>query len=702
MPAALALVVVLGAARPVAGQSAGESDRPAQPFGSGNVTRLHQQLDAGTASGAEPEDYYVVVIGDIQNSVRTFRHDVFEAIARDVRGATDERTGERVYDRVRFVILSGDMVYEGPDAIQWRYLGQALSGRAPNGSPYPNIAALAREKVILPAIGNHEILHFRLRPQTVYKDLFDDPKGVGHFKAFFAWDSLIANPHVLYPVPTDLPAEAFAAVISRNVEADQRTLREHYERGPDGRYRLRWVDTLVERASRRSDEAAGRAGPVPGEPAGDPGDLEAEKQALAARLAPLFRRAGYGTLPVINSDDMVAYGVDTGSVIYLFLDSMARGWHYPAFARLKVALHPETKDQHRLNLFSDSPFNGQIEFFRAVAQYAREHGRTLAAVMHQPAFNSSKSIYATGLGYNLWLALGLPYGPGEAGNRTMIDELLAARVSNVFTACVHGFEDTSIVVRQPEQPDHTVRWMVSGGGGGQLRLAFPPERIAQTVALYNEKLAALGGAGLPSAIEVRDHETRVGHHYLLVHVRDGRMVDVSPRFLGPQDLPARPNGPQVVFRSSISTGSSAGAGIDLIPGTWGLERLYRPLAFVNWRPSFGVGVVDYARGGTGTGARAQAAAIDLSPLAIDVHIPGANLVTLRLPGLEVWTGRASLAFLTMGVELPLVGNLADRLTPLTVGVKVSVPVGASQTARQEFGGRTRVGVTVGLRFGRPR
>ena len=106
--------------------------------------------------------------------------------------------------------------------------------------------------------------------------------------------------------------------------------------------------------------------------------------------------------------------------------------------------------------------------------------------------------------------------------------------------------------------------------------------------------------------------------------REGRIVDVSPRFLAPQDIPARPNGPQVVLRSSIATSGSVAAGIDLIPGTWGLEHLYRPLAFVNWRPSFGVGVVDYAGGGTKPGSRAQAVAIDLSPLAIDVHVPGSN------------------------------------------------------------------------------
>jgi hypothetical protein len=105
----------------------------ASQFRNGNTERVRRFLDGASAAGTL-DDYYFILVGDIQNSVRSLNHDVFNAIAKEIQEAVDERTGERLYDKIRFVILLGDMVYEGPAARQWEALARAFAGRDPDGN----------------------------------------------------------------------------------------------------------------------------------------------------------------------------------------------------------------------------------------------------------------------------------------------------------------------------------------------------------------------------------------------------------------------------------------------------------------------------------------------------------------------------------------------------------------------------------------
>jgi hypothetical protein len=674
------LAIALTASAAAAGPNAAPAADSGPGFKDKNLSRLRRFLAETSAPGNRLDDYYFVLIGDIQNSVRDLGHPVFNVIAKDIQGAVDEKTGERLYDKIRFVILLGDLVYEGPSARQWESLERAFAGRGPDGTTYPYIELLARDKPIFPALGNHEILSFRPYPQNRYKDLFDSPLGAARFKAFFAWDRLIADPHIFYPVPADLPEDIFRELTAKLPEpADRQTLAENYVLKDDGRYHLKFYENPSLR------EAEFRAG----------------RDTLAAELSALFRKAGYGTLPVLNSDNMVCYAFEAGNVVYLFLDSMARGWHYPVFSRLKKTLYPIKKDQHRLNLFTLSPYNGQTDFYRAVAAYAREHGKTLIPMMHHSIFNKFRDPYSRGVEYNSWLALGFPQAPEEKGDPTLMDDILFSNAPVTFSACVHRFETFSIVAKTPGQPDHALRWYVSGGGGGPFKPVDLPDRIQIRKDLYNQKLKNEAGPEAGRSIEVRDAEGRYGNHYLIVHVRNGEVIDVSPRFIDPKDLHRPLFRPRVALASAYySSPGSAGASLEFSPGFWGMEKFNKYLLFANWRPSLSLGFVSYNVWEKNQEVQTNALALEISPFTLECHLPRANIVTLRLLGLEWWDGRANLrrAFLTTGAEMPLFYNLSGHLENLNVGIKVYFPLHSGASADPNFGQRIKLAFTVGCRF----
>jgi hypothetical protein len=682
LSAGLLALLVLGlaafGAESGAGPAAAKSGGPA--FRDGNLDRVRRFLAETSTPGNHLDDYYFVLIGDIQNGVRDLSHPVFNVIAKDIQGAFDEKTGERLYDKIRFVILLGDLVYEGPAARQWESLEQMFAGRGPDRTTYPYIELLARDKPIFPALGNHELLSFRPRPQTRYKDLFDSPLGVDRFKAFFDWDRWIADSHIFYPVPSDLAAGLFRELSGKLLDpGDRQILADSYVLKDDGRYHLKFYENPPLR------EAEFREG----------------RDRLASTLAVVFRKAGYGTLPVLNSDNMICYAFEAGNIVYLFLDSMARGWHYPVFSRLKQTLYPDKKDQHRLNLFTLSPYNGQTDFYRAVAAYAHEHGKTLIPMMHHSIFNKARDPYSRGIEYNSWLALGFPQTPEENGDPTLMDDIIFSGAPVTFSACVHRLETFSIITKAPGKPDHTLQWYISGGGGGPFKVGNLPSRIEVREGLYNQKLRNETGPDAGRSIEVKDSEARFGNHYLLVHVKNGEVVDVSPRFINPADLRRPLLRPQVTLASTYySRPGSAGASLEFSPGFWGMEPFNKYLQFANWRPSVTLGFVNYNVWEKSQSVQTYAASLEISPFVLECHLPRANLVTLRLLGFEWWDGRRDLrrAFLTTGLEMPVFYNLFGRFERLNLGIKAYFPLRAGSRMDPSFGDKVRLAFTVGYRF----
>ncbi len=681
-PAGLLILLALT----VPGRAAGPGPAPAASagpdlrFGGGNLERVRRFLDETVASGSAFDDYYFVLLGDPQNSVRGLDRPVLDAIARNIQGAVDPKTGERLYDRIRFVIINGDMVDEGPSLRQWQAFDDALRGKGADGTSYPYLAMLVRDKPIFPNIGNHELMNFRLRPQTKYDDLFGSSKGVARFKEFFDWDRWIADPRILYPVPADLPEAAFRAVLEKLGEpSDREFLEAQYALEPDGRRHLKLYE----------------------KPPLDEAEFRAAKDLMAPNLAALFRKAGYGTLPVLSSDNMTGYAFQAGKVVYLFLDSMSRGWQYPNFARLKKALYPEDKDQHRLNLASLSPFNGQADFFHAVTEHARRNGLTVVPLLHHSFFNLSRDPYRTGVEYNSWLALGLPQAPEEKGDPTLVDEIVFSDIPMVFSSCIHRYEAFSIVARAQGRPDHILRWYVSGGGHGGAGAGTALDRSQARQDLYNAKLAAAPGQPAGRTIEIRDKEEGNGGHYLIVHVKDGRIEEVSPRFLTAEETKRPTFRPQLTLGASYALEpDTAGAGLEFSPGYWGLEKLASYLEFINWRPSLALGFVHYNVWGSAGESGDYAATFELSPFTAELHIPRANILTLRPLAFEYWDAGVALrrSFLTTGLEVPLLYDLFGHLDRLTFGLKVYFPLSAGSGADPDFGARMKLAFSVGYRI----
>jgi hypothetical protein len=673
------LIVLLALFLSVPASAAGARD-DIRKFQAHNIDLVREFLAAASKPGPAFDDYYFVLIGDIQNSPKDLGHPVFNAIAKEMRKAEDPKTGQRIYGRIRFIILNGDLVHEGSSPRQWDALGKAFEGEGPDGASYPYLRALIREKPIIPVTGNHELLRFRPQIPNHYTDLMDSTKGPVSLKAFFDWDRWIRSPDILYPVPADLPADDFREILANLGDTGEaRYLADQYALKKDGRFYLKFNENPP------LDEAEYRAG----------------KERLAPRLAAIFRKAGYGTLPVLNSDNMFCYAFEAGNVVYLVLDSMARGWHYPNFARLKRTLYPEKDEQHLLNLFSASPFNGQSDFYYAVAAYAREHGRTLVVSMHSPIFNSSRAVTNPGVGYNTWLDLGLPQPGSEKGAPSIFDDALFRDVSDVFSSCVHAYEHFTLIARAPGAADHIVQCTISGGGGGPLRANIHAGKTQPWVDAYNKKLEDLGGPLTGRSVEIENDVVGEGHHYLLVHVVDGRVVDAAPRFTDPEDFRKPAFNPHLALAASyLSAPGSVATSLEFSPGDWGMNRLNGYLTFLNWRPSVSLGIVSYDASNTGPGVRASAAVIGVSPLTIDFHLPGSNLISFPLLGFEAWLGGGNLRryFLTNGVEAPLVYDLFGVVRDLEIAIKVYSPLNLGGNSNAEFGRRTKIGFSAGYRF----
>ena len=143
-----------------------------------------------------PDDYYFVVIGDTRNMIRSDDLSGFNHIAKHIIYAKD-KNGNSIYNKIRFIVHMGDIVYEGAVKQQWDNLKKAFSTKDYFNDNYPYIKLLAKDKPIFPLLGNHEIMKFRIKKETKYMSLSGSNRGLKYFKDFFDWDKFIANPNIL-------------------------------------------------------------------------------------------------------------------------------------------------------------------------------------------------------------------------------------------------------------------------------------------------------------------------------------------------------------------------------------------------------------------------------------------------------------------------------------------------------------------------
>ena len=631
---------------------------------------------------AAAEEYYFVVVGDTRNFVRSMDLANFNQVAKEIIYARDQESGKRIYEKIKFVVHCGDFVYEGAAAEQWDNLKKAFSHKDYARNNYPYIKMLFRDKPLFPALGNHEIMDFKFKSQTKYMDLAASPAGVEYFKDFFNWDEWIRSAGILVPVPADLPEERFRQIAATIVDPARKQ---------------QFLDSYVPgRAGRRHRQMTPGVSP----------------QSLAATLADIFNGAGYHTLPVLSSDNMITYAFEYRGMVFLVLDSMARGWHYPGFTRLKKALFPDKRRQHELHLFSPSEWNGQYMFFKALQERTRRQGKKMILFMHHSPINSVNDLDAGGMEYNLKLILGLgdvaknegpSGGPGPV-NRTFFDDILfdchdshgAAFLDTAITSCTHLYQQFRL---QSKVPAHEggIDWFVTGGGGAEPERHFDDSRLKVIEDRLNERFqrqASENGSEAAAAVHIRDNRVVNQFHYLLVKMKGSRILHIAPCFISSRDVVLRKPTMRLeakfqasFYREPFSFGQEMKIGI----GSWGMEWLHPFLSFITWDPSFGIGFLYYNSGDQAVGAELYAATFAFSPLSFKLRFPQGKELTVHLPGIEFLNGIGDYArsYLSFGLEAPLFFNLFGKWKPWGLGLKYRVPMRFSSGHDPDFGDRLR-------------
>ncbi len=304
---------------------------------SGNIFKLIRSI----RENEENRECWFTLIADTQNLVRAEDFNHFNLVARHM--LFDENGKDDKFKKISFIVHNGDLVYNGADRWQWESLKKASSLRDFNQENTPYIKMLARSKPLLPVIGNHDLMRLKLSPQTAWKDLAGSTEGLRNFREFFNWENLMASGSVITQIPAEISAEMFIRLEQKLEKEDQERLRNLYCK-KDGRWYLKiWQDII---------------GDAEKDP--QPDIRFYERQLLAKRSSVIkeaqiiFNKLGYQIIHSIASEAFICYAVEFRGMLLLFLDSMARGWHYPQFTRLKKALFRDKNSQHRLNLFSRS------------------------------------------------------------------------------------------------------------------------------------------------------------------------------------------------------------------------------------------------------------------------------------------------------------------------------------------------------------
>lgn len=654
----------------------------------------------------KPDDYYFVVIGDTRNMIRSEDLTGFNHIAKHIIYAKD-KNGNNIYDKISFIVHMGDIVYEGAVKQQWHNLKKAFSKKDYFGKNYPYIKLLAKDKPIFPVLGNHEIMKFRVKKETKYKNLSISNKGLEHFKDFFDWDKFMKNPDILFPIPGKLKKEIFDQICKRLEKEEFANLEKHYILKSDNNYHIRLFQDVIN-DYRNSTGLTGTKTLFL-----DP----TKKSEVIEDLQKVFIKLGYNTLPVLNSDNMILYAFEINDLIYIVFDSMARGWQYKTFSELKKSVYHQKNKQHYLNLFTKSDLNGQYEFFKAVIDYAEKSGKTIVPFMHHSPFNSVDDIDGNGIEYNLKLMLGVEYKKKKnnftfnknISEHTFFDDLIffgqnksenELNIDHIFTSCVHYFQKFTLETDKGNQIKNKIKWYITGGGGGELATKYNDKKLKYSEMLYNKKLenTAVDNNNdniLKRSIKITKNEVKKDYNFLVVHVRNSKITDVTPHFIKRTDV--RLKKPLInitakvenyVYYSPISTSSL----VSLRVGSWGLEKIMPMLAFVTWDPSIGIGYLHYDINGENSDMNSLTQT-DLFKFTF--HFSNFKEITLSLLGITAIVGGFDIqrAYLSFGFEGPLLYNFFSHLKEpipkilkkFSFGLRYLIPLNVRDTDNKDFG-----------------
>jgi len=673
-----------------------------------NINELFTEMEA---PGTKADDYYFVVIGDTRNLVRSYKLNPFNFLAKQILFAKDKNSGERIYDKIKFIIHMGDLVYNGNERMHWLNLQKGFSEKDYPYDNYPYIKLFAESKPIFPVLGNHDIMRFRLKSQTRYKGTADSNKGLNFFKKFFNWEEFIANPNILSPIPGELQKETFNRLCDGLEEEDRKKMEKHYVLKKDNYYHLKIFQDVIDKF--KTEEEVESTG-------GNFLDPEKKKEVISD-LFKIFRSLGYNTLPVLSSDSMLCYAFEIDDIVYLILDSMARGWHYNTFSEIKKSLY-EKKNRHRLHLFSRSDLNGQYEFFKAVSDYVKENGKKLIPFTHQSPFNSNNKLDASGTEYNLKLMLGVDSRKKDnvrifdkETNRTFLDDILffnneksqqSPYIENIFTSCVHYYEQFTLIPKEGGREYDKINWYITGGGGAELARSFDSYRLSYSRMLYNKRLSSENNEikSLDSqtrSIEITENRVQADYHFLIVHVKGGEIIEVYPHFVEEEQIHIKPSTlfknikyTASTFASPVSFGSMMNCDFFHL----GFEKIVPGLYFLTWEPGAGLGVLTMDAFNNIN----NAAVSTFDFIKFGLNFPRSQYRITLLGSMTIYDRKnVSKDYVSFGIEAPVlynffgIGGVGKRLS---LGIHYYIPVDVHEGYDPDFGKKIKSSFSIGYTF----
>jgi len=673
-----------------------------------NINELFRDMKA---PGAESDDYYFVVIGDTRNLVRSYKLNGFNYLAKQILYAKDKNSGERIFDKIKFIIHMGDLVYNGNERMHWLNLQRGISEKDYAYDNYPYLKLLPEPKAIFPVLGNHEIMRFRLRSQRPIRDLADSNKGLNFFKKFFNWEDFIANPNILSPIPGELQKETFDRLNQMLAEEDREKMEKHYVLKEDNYYYLKIFQDVIDKFKTEKEvEATGQ------------NFLDPEKKKeIISDLHRIFRSLGYNMLPVLSSDNMICYAFEIDDIVYMILDSMARGWHYNTFSEIKESLY-EKKNRHRLHLFSKSDLNGQYEFFKAVSDYVKENGKKLIPFAHHSPFNSHNKIDAGGIEYNLKLMLGVESRKKDnerifdkETNRTFLDDIIffnneeseqSPHIDNIFTSCVHYYEKFTLVPKVGDREYSKINWYITGGGGGELARSFDKKRLNYSKMLYNKRLSSenknIEDSGSQArSIEITGKKVQIDYHFLIVHVKEGEVIEVYPNFVEKKKVHIKPSTLFKNIKYSTSTfynPISFGNVMSFDFFNMGFEKIVPGLYFLTWEPSAGLGNITLDPFNNIN----NAAISTFDFFKFGLNFPRSQYIIKFLGNLSISDKKeVSRGYVSFGVEAPILYNffgIGGVGKKFALGINYYIPVKVREGYDPDFGKRIISSVSIVYTF----
>jgi hypothetical protein len=313
-----------------------------------NMNKMFAEMQSKT----KEDEYYFAILGDTQNLVRSYDWSGFNQVAKHLIYAKDKNEEHYVYDKVKFVIHLGDIVYEGFHKQQWDNLKKAFSKKDYYSDNYPYIKMLVKDKPMFPVVGNHELMDLKPKKETKYRNLASENVGLEHFYDFFNWEEFYSNPNIFYCIPAELTTNHFNSICNDLDAKDVQVMNKHYVQLEDSNYYLRMYQDIINKHKNGVGFAQAQMNLID----------EDVKNKTVYDLQRIYTKLGYNTLPALSSDNMANYAFEINDHIFLVFDSMTRGWQYDVFTDLKESLYHNKEHQHYLNLFSKSDLNGQYEF----------------------------------------------------------------------------------------------------------------------------------------------------------------------------------------------------------------------------------------------------------------------------------------------------------------------------------------------------